>query len=142
MAVLPKVLAHDLNVTLNTRVATLRECGEVYQIETDAGRMTASHTVITVPSPQLTPILGETHVIVQQASRVQMRPCLTLIAALNHETPAPFVTKRNANAMLAWIMRNDTKPGRSSAYQTWVARQMRDGVPQILTFIDQRSKRR
>ena len=57
MAVLPKVLAHDLNVTLNTRVATLRECGEVYQIETDAGRMTASHTVITVPGPQLTPIL-------------------------------------------------------------------------------------
>ena len=59
--------------------------------------------------------------IVQQASRVQMRPCLTLMAALNHEPPAPFVTKRDANAVLAWIVRNDTKPGRSSAYQTWVA---------------------
>ena len=121
MAALPKALAHDLDVTLNTRVATVRERGNVYEIETDAGKTTVSHMVITVPAPQLTPILGETHLIVQQASRVLMRPCLTLMAAFNRDTPAPFVTKRDANATLTWIAQNNTKPGRSTAYQTWIA---------------------
>ena len=50
-----------------------------------------------------------------------MRPCLTLMAAFNRDTPAPFVTRRDANALLTWIAQNDTKPGRSTAYQTWVA---------------------
>ena len=121
MAALPKVLAYDLDVTLNTRVETVKERANVYEIETEAGKTTASHTVITIPAPQLTPVLGETHVIVQQASRVLMRPCFTLMAAFSHDTVAPFVTKRAANSVLTWIARNDTKPGRSKAYQTWIA---------------------
>ena len=43
------------------------------------------------------------------------------MAAFNRDTPAPFVTRRDANALLTWIAQNDTKPGRSKAYQTWVA---------------------
>ena len=121
MAALPKALAQDLDVTLNTRVVTVKEGANVYEIETDAGKTTASHTIITVPAPQLTPILGETHVIVQQASRVLMRPCFTLMAAFSHDTVAPFVTKRAANSVLPWIAQNDTKPGRSRPFQTWIA---------------------
>ena len=121
MAALPKVLAQDLDVTLNTRVVTVKECANVYEIETDAGKTTASHIIITVPAPQLTPILGEAHVIVQQASRVLMRTCFTLMAAFSHDTVAPFVTKQAANSVLTWIAQNDTKPGRSTAYQTWIA---------------------
>ncbi len=121
MASLPKVLAQDLDVTLNTRVLTLKEIANVYEIETDAGKTTASHAVFTVPVPQLTPILGEAHVIVQKASHVLMRPCFTFMAVLSHDTGAPFVTKRAANSVLTWISQNDTKPGRSKAYQTWIA---------------------
>ena len=121
MAALPRALANGLDVTLNTRVTTVRaRCG-LFQIETDAGKTAASHVVITVPAPQLAPILGETHPLVQRASNVVMRPCLTLMAAFNRDTPAPFVTRRDANALLTWIAQNDTKPGRSKAYQTWVA---------------------
>ena len=121
MAALPRALANGLDITLNTRVTTVRaRCG-LFQIETDAGKTTASHVVITVPAPQLAPILGETHPLVQRASNVVMRPCLTLMAAFNRDTPAPFVTRRDANALLTWIAKNDTKPGRSTAYQTWVA---------------------
>ena len=121
MAALSKALTHGLDVTLNTRVQKVESCGGLYEIETDAGKTMASHMVVTVPAPQLAPILGETHAIVQQASRAVMRPCLTLMAAFNCDTPVPFVTRRDANDLLTWIARNDTKPGRSSAYQTWVA---------------------
>jgi predicted NAD/FAD-dependent oxidoreductase len=121
MAALPKALANGLNVTLNTRVTTVRVCGGLWEIKTDTGKTTASHVVITVPAPQLEPILGETHAIVQQASHAVMRPCLTLMAAFNRDTPAPFVTRRDPNALLTWIAQNDTKPGRSTAYKTWVA---------------------
>ena len=121
MAALPKALASGLNITLNTRVRTLRACGDLYEIESDAGRITASHVVITVPAPQLAPILGETNAIVQQASNAVMLPCLTLMAAFSPDTPASFVTKRDVNPVLSWIAQNNTKPGRSKAYQTWVA---------------------
>ncbi|MEL6104008.1 MAG: FAD-dependent oxidoreductase [Pseudomonadota bacterium] len=121
MAALPKALAHGLDVALNTRVTTVVERGAHWQIETDAGKMTASHVVVTVPAPQLAPILGETHTIVQQSASAVMRPCLTLMAAFDRDTPAPFVTRRDANAVLTWIAQNNTKPGRSNAYSTWVA---------------------
>ena len=121
MAALPKALANGLNITLNTCVQTLRACGDLYEIETDAGRITASHVVITVPAPQLAPILGETNAIVQQASSAVMLPCLTLMAAFNSDTPASFITKRDVNPVLSWIAQNNTKPGRSRACQAWVA---------------------
>ncbi len=121
MAALPKALADGLDFTLNTRVTTVVERGALWEIETDAGNMTASHVVVTVPAPQLEPILGETHAIVQQATSAVMRPCLTLMAAFDRDTPAPFVTRRDANAVLTWIAQNNTKPGRSTAFQTWVA---------------------
>ena len=121
MAALPKALASGLNITLNTRVRTLKARGDLYEVETDASRMTASHVVITVPAPQLTPILGNTNAIVQQASSAVMSPCLTLMAAFNRDTPAPFVTKRDPDSLLTWIAQNDTKPGRSKTYRTWIA---------------------
>jgi predicted NAD/FAD-dependent oxidoreductase len=141
MAALPKALAKGLDVTLNTRVTTVRACGGFCEINTDAGKTTASHVVVTVPAPQLATILGETHAIVKQASHAVMRPCLTLMAAFNRDTPAPFMTRRDANSLLTWIAQNNTKPGRSTAYQTWVAQANRTGAPQILMLTGQRQKR-
>ena len=60
MAALPKALAKGLDVTLNTRVTTVRACSGFCEINTDAGKTTASHVVVTVPAPQLSTILGET----------------------------------------------------------------------------------
>ena len=51
---------------------------------------------------------------------------LTLMAALNFNTPAPFMTKQDAVSLLPWIAQNDTKPGRWKEYQTWVAQAHRD----------------
>lgn len=121
MAALPKALAHGLSVTLNTRVTNVTARGPIWEIGTDAGKMTASHVVLTVPAPQLAAILGETNPIVEQAARAVMRPCLTLMAAFDRDTPAPFLARRDADAVLTWIAQNDTKPGRSKVYRTWVA---------------------
>lgn len=120
MVALPQALAHGLDITLNRHVMTVEECSGFCEIETDAGKTTASHIIITIPAPQLAPILGDTHAIVQKASTAVLRPCLTLMTAFDRNTPAPFVTRRDANALLTWIARNDTKPGRSKEFQTWV----------------------
>lgn len=121
MSALPKALARGLDVTLNSRVIALTAHDALWKIETGAEEIQASHVIITVPAPQLAPILGETHLIVQKAASVFMKPCLTLMAAFDQDTPAPFVARRDATAKLTWIARNDTKPGRATAYQTWVA---------------------
>lgn len=121
MAALPKVLAQGLDITLNTRVTTVKERGSRWEIETEAGNTTASHVIVTVPAPQLAPILGSAHPIVEQAAPAIMHPCMTLMAAFDSDTPVPFTSHRNADAVLSWIARNDTKPGRSSTCHTWVA---------------------
>ena len=48
------------------------------------------------------------------------------MAALNFNTPAPFMTKQDAVFLLPWIAQNDTKPGRWKEYQTCVAQAHRD----------------
>ena len=126
MSAFPKALARGLDITLNCRVTTLTAHDALWKIETEAEEIQASHVAITVPAPQLAPILGETHPIVQKAASVVMNPCLTLMAAFDQDTPTPFVTRRDATAILSWIARNDTKPGRATAYQTWVAQENPD----------------
>ena len=126
MAALPKALAKGLNITLNTRVTALTARGGLWEIETDAGKTTATHVIVTVPAPQLAPILGETHAVVQQAERVEMDPCMTVMAAFDHDRTGPFVSRRDENDVLAWIAQDNSKPGRSTALQTWVAQARSD----------------
>ncbi|MEM8974023.1 MAG: FAD-dependent oxidoreductase [Pseudomonadota bacterium] len=121
MAALPKSLARGLDITLNTRVTRLTEDGPRWTIQTDPGALTATHVIVTIPAPQLGALLGDTHPVVQRASGAVMHPCMTLMAAFDGDRPAPFSTQRDCQAVLTWIARNDTKPGRSLVYQTWVA---------------------
>ncbi|MEL7091387.1 MAG: FAD-dependent oxidoreductase [Pseudomonadota bacterium] len=121
MSSLPKGLADGLDITLATRVTHVTPTPEGWHLETDAGETVAPHLVITVPAPQLPPLLGDTHPLVERTKAAAMSPCLTLMAALDADTPVPFVTRRDADAALTWIARMDGKPGRSARYQTWVA---------------------
>ncbi|MEM6500188.1 MAG: FAD-dependent oxidoreductase, partial [Pseudomonadota bacterium] len=121
MAALPKALAKGLDVSLNTRVTALRQRGARWEIDTETDSFEASHVIITIPAPQIGPIIGETHPVAQAASNANMLSCFTLMAAFDQETPTPFVTLRDADAILTWIARNDTKPERPSKYRSWVA---------------------
>ena len=121
MTALPKALAQNLDVTLNTRVLVVKPCGSGWDIETEAGTTSGTHLVITVPAPQLGALIGEAHPVVELAAKAVMRPCMTLMVAVDADTPVPFLTKRNADDILTWISRNDTKPGRDVPFHTWVA---------------------
>ncbi|MEM6760448.1 MAG: FAD-dependent oxidoreductase [Pseudomonadota bacterium] len=121
MSALPKALAQGLDVTLDTRVISVDARTGGWHIQTDAGEDDASHLVITVPVPQLAPLLGERHPLIDRVKAARMLPIMTLMAAFDGDTPAPFVTRRDETADLTWIARNDLKPGRSTRYQTWIA---------------------
>lgn len=121
MTALPKALAESLDVTISTRVLRLVPRGPVWELQTEAGNTTATHVIVTVPAPQLAALLGEAHSVVEQAAAAVMRPCLTLMAAFDPGTPTPFLTRRDATAVLTWIARNDAKPGRNRMYRSWVA---------------------
>ena len=92
MTSLPKALAQGLDVTLNTRVTHLIERDTYWDIETDQGATRASHLVITTPAPQIAPLIGTTHPLVERVSLAQMAPCLTLMAGFDADTPKPFIT--------------------------------------------------
>lgn len=121
MAAFPKALAVGLDVTVATRVTRVAPTRSGWRIETEADVYDAAHLVMTVPAPQVPGLIGAEHPVAQAAARARMLPCLTLMAAFDPDAPAPFVTRRDPGADLTWIARNDTKPGRSAAFRTWVA---------------------
>lgn len=73
MAALSKALAEGLDVTLDTRVIGVTARGAGWEITTEAGKVHATHVILTVPSPQLLPILSAPRI--RPLQRLQRRSC-------------------------------------------------------------------
>lgn len=121
MAALPKALAEGLDVIRQVRVTEVVADATGFLLETEAGPFAARRVVLTVPAPQIAPLIGADHPVGRAAARAVMRPCLTLMAALPAGTPAPFVVRRDPGGPLRWIALDTSKPGRGRGVRAWVA---------------------
>ncbi|MEM9851634.1 MAG: FAD-dependent oxidoreductase [Pseudomonadota bacterium] len=128
MSALPKALAQGLDIRLQTQVTALTHDaqgtgeGSGWRAKAGSGASWhATHAVMTVPAPQVAPILGPEHPLSAVAEGVPMEAVLTLMAAFAAPSPAPFVTRRDPEQLLTWIAQDSTKPGRASGSVTWVA---------------------
>ncbi|HSO84331.1 NAD(P)/FAD-dependent oxidoreductase, partial [Thiocapsa sp.] len=79
-----------------------------------------NRVVLTVPTPQVSTLLGPEHPLSSEVAGVRLDPCLTLMAAFDPDAPRPFVTRADPDAPLAWIAQDSSKPGRT-APACWVA---------------------
>ena len=120
MTGLAKYLARGLDIRQGVEVVALRETKIGWTVTFADGAELFNRVVVTVPAPQVSNLLGPEHSISREVAAVRLDPCLTLMAALEPDAPRPFVTRTDADAPLAWIAQDSSKPGRP-APACWVA---------------------
>lgn len=121
MSALPRALAAGLDVRQEIEVTGLQSTPQGWIVQTADAQFEATRVVLTVPAPQVAPLLGDDDQLVQQIANVEMAPSLTLMAAFPAGSPMPFTSRRSENDPLAWIARDNSKPGRTDTTVNWVA---------------------
>lgn len=121
MSNLPRTLAAGLDVKNCVEVTSIRRENGAWQVSFGDDKIEAKQVVLTVPVPQIAPLVGSDHPLIPALGAVQMGPSLTLMAAFLAEGPPPFVSQAFSDGPLSYIARIDSKPGRPTAATTWVA---------------------
>ncbi|WP_322890453.1 MULTISPECIES: NAD(P)/FAD-dependent oxidoreductase [unclassified Yoonia] len=119
MSALAKGIGAGLSVRQEALVTGLSREDKGWRVHLGDEVLPASQVICTVPTPQVAGIIGADHPLVARLTDVAYAPNLTLMAAI--DGPAPFITKRDPDADLAWIAQDSTKPDRPQGPVAWVA---------------------
>jgi renalase len=121
MSSLPRALVSGVEVRSATKVTKIGRVGSNWIVTAGEQCFEADRLVLTVPAPQAAPLLGDDQRLVAALDAVEMAPCLALMAAFPANSPMPFVSQQTPEAALAFVARNNSKPGRTDKANTWVA---------------------
>ena len=121
MSSIPKALAEGLTIHQSERVEKLELRGDYWLATTEVNSWQAKRVVMTVPFPQVAPIIGEGHPLSSKLTGLEFAPCMTLMAAFNPHAELDKATRLNAASDLSWIAYNSGKPGREDAIDAWLA---------------------
>ncbi len=121
MSSIPKALAEGLTIHQSERVEKLELHGDYWLATTEANSWQAKRVVMTVPFPQVAPIIGEDHPLSAKLTGLEFAPCMTLMAAFKPQAELDKATRLNAASDLSWIAYNSGKPGREDAIDAWLA---------------------
>lgn len=131
MAALAKAMGAGLTIHQNAQVTAITRNDNGWTLRIGDADHLAARVVLTAPAPQVAPLLGPDHPLVQALAPVRLAPCLTLMAAIR--APAPFITRNAPDDDLAWIAQDNSKPGRPKGDATlWVAQASPDFSTQHL----------
>ena len=121
MSSIPKALAEDLTIHQSERVEHLELQGDYWLAITEDKSWKAKRVVMTVPFPQVAPIIGEGHPLSAKLTGLEFAPCMTLMAAFKPHAELDKATRLNEASDLSWIAYNSGKPGREDAVDAWLA---------------------
>ncbi len=114
-------LGQGLTVQFRTRVCTLTQDGDRWQILEDSGRalLDCDAVLVTTPPAQAIPLLTAAPSLVARIEKVKMVPCWAVMVAfaapLETDVDGVFV----GEGPLSWSARNSSKPNRPKQ-ETWV----------------------
>lgn len=120
MRALAAELGRGIEIRQGAEVLALRQTTRGWALTLAEGTQVFDRVVLTVPAPQIVPLLGPEHSIARAVTEVRLNPCLTLMAAFDPDTPRPFISQTDPEAPLAWIAQDSSKPGRPAPV-CWVA---------------------
>jgi renalase len=118
---IPKALAEGLTIHQSERVEKLEPHDGSWLAKTEANSWQAKRVVMTVPFPQVAPIIGEDHPLSAKLTGLEFAPCMTLMAAFKPDAELDKTTRLNEASDLSWIAFNSGKPGREDAVDAWLA---------------------
>ena len=121
MSSIPKALAEGLTVHQGERVEHLELQGDYWLATTEDKSWKAKRVVMTVPFPQVAPIIGEDHPLSAKLTGLEFAPCMTLMMAFKPQAGIDKATRSNEASDLSWITYNSGKPGREDAIDAWLA---------------------
>ena len=121
MSSIPKALAEGLTIHQSERVEQLELQGDCWLTTTEDKSWKAKRVVMTVPFPQVAPIIGEDHPLSVKLTALEFAPCMTLMAAFKPQVELDKATRLNAASDLSWIAYNSGKPGREDVIDAWLA---------------------
>ena len=121
-----RALAAELRVIRECRVTGLVGGPGYWRIVSDTApssviaRESFDVVIMAIPGPQIDPLAASAGIRFAELARVQYAPCLTLMLAFDQPTALHEPSFSPSYGPVAWITRNDSKPGRDSAPKTIV----------------------
>ncbi len=121
MTAIAQHLAADLHIRRDTRIVRLNRVDEAWQVTDAAGQVYGpfSHVIMSLPSPQATDLLVD-HAFAAETRAIPMTPCWAVMAAFERRIEAAWDGAFVHGSPLAWVARNNSKPGRDSSNDCWV----------------------
>ncbi|MEM6482428.1 MAG: FAD-dependent oxidoreductase, partial [Pseudomonadota bacterium] len=113
-------LVNGLEIRSAMEVSGIRINRNAVDVTVSGDLLSFDHVILTIPAPQVPPLIGTDHPLSKRVAGVAMTPNLTLMAGFAARDAGPFLTRRDPQADLAWIARDDSKPGRGD-HACWVA---------------------
>ena len=123
MSALVRPAADGIEIRLSTEIVGIARQGQDWRVKTASGPETEPFraVVVTTPAPQASRLVAAVPRLAQSLAGVSMAPCWALMVQLAGPVDPGFDVLRSPNDTLAWVVRNDSKPGRTGPWQTWVA---------------------
>ena len=127
MSAIGETLASGLDVRYGTRVTALARDGDRWVATASDGPALGAfdRAIVAVPAPQAVALLTAAPALAARAGAVCMKPCWTALAAFEEPAPSRFDAAFVSGSPLAWIARNQTKPGRGRT-ESWVLQATHD----------------
>lgn len=121
MNAITRHLASSVQVTTQTRVATMRRRAGQWLLRDDADRDVGRFDVVVValPAAQAADLLTGLPEFAAQARACRFSPCWSVMVAFDRRPDVPFDAAFVHDLPLSWIARNSSKPGRPPA-ECWV----------------------
>ena len=115
-------LSKDLDIRFKTRVETIKQTSDGYELNFHGSNMIEQFDVVisTVPVEQVRSLFEEQTDFLKQCSGISLQPCWAGLIGLDEKVECGFDTWRHVNADIGWIARNSSKPGRDGSKDCWV----------------------
>jgi predicted NAD/FAD-dependent oxidoreductase len=123
MGMLARPLATGLDVRVQVGVAAIARDGRGWSLVTTSGDVLGPFdtVLLAIPAPQARDLCADHAGIAAALEPIAMSSCWVLMVVFPGRVDCPFDVYRSSAAVIEWLARNSSKPGRSESWETWVA---------------------
>ena len=112
-----KALSKQLNIKVNTRIASLEKYNKWSLKDAEGGIHEGFDWVVsTAPSPQTSALFPDFFQYSKDIQGIEMRACFSLMLGFSHGLNLNFDAAHVSNTNISWLAVNSNKPGRSDIF--------------------------
>lgn len=120
MSSLAKYMGAGIDVRSQIQVTSIRNTGQDIHVFSQEDTYVCDRLVVAIPAPQARQLLVNEDALTEDLGKVEMMPCLTLMAAFQSDVVPHFKMRRREEDALSWIVQDSHKPSRQTK-NCWVA---------------------